>query len=392
MSGYFQRKKRKMKRKQIRWMLIAAFLLGWQSVIVYGGTISLTTGIRYDVFDEDMSKGSEVTIPVGVSYEQEQFSVYAESAYSAANVEPENEDESSLSTFTDTHIALSYLFLDLPVGIRFGLDINLPTGKERLDAQERLAEAGERHDLFEVDDFGEGLNIGASFGLLKEFGRVSLLVDGGYIFSGEFDPTSDIPDDTINPGDQILLVGFLNWQMSSEVIFEVFGVYSHFLADQLNGEDNFREGEKISFGSSLELDRIPFGMLFSVQYVLQGKDEESSEGSLQKESENSNGDEMFTILDINYELSPSVTVQLIGDVRHYGESERKDDLFNLPISGKRIRYAMGPGVLYKVNNHITCTGLVKYFKMEQEQDLAVGEEDNTYEGVNLAVGMTYTFF
>ena len=53
------------------------------------------------------------------------------------------------------------------------------------------AEAGDNNDLFEVDDFGQGLNIGASLGLAETFGPLSIAVNGKYRVNGAYDPTTD---------------------------------------------------------------------------------------------------------------------------------------------------------------------------------------------------------
>jgi len=386
----FMRKGRNMKQNLTLLLIGIAILIGWPYAIVYGATTSLTSGVRYDMFHEDSSDGFEITLPVGFAYEQEQFVVQLETSYGYANVEPEDADDTSFSAMTDTHLAISYLFLNLPVSIRLGLDANLPTGKERLNMRQRSAEAGERNDLFEIDDFGEGLNIGTSLGLVKEFDTISLLVDGAYIFNGEFDPTSDISDDDLDPGEQVLVIALFNWQMSPQLMLEMFGAYSYFFKDQLNGKENFREGGKVGFGGSLRVERKQIELLLSVQQVLQSKDEVLVEESLKTESENSNGFRVFGIFDFMYHMSPKLSLELIGDLRYYEESERTDELYGLPLRGRRVRYAVGPGAIYTLNKHLTWNGLVKYFHMEQERDIILDQE-TTYQGVNLAVGITYTF-
>ena len=57
---------------------------------------------------------------------------------------------------------------------------------------------------------------------------------------------------------------------------------------------------------------------------------------------------------------------------------------------ERLRYAIGPGAMYLLSDHISCTVLAKFFLMEQKRDILL-EQDVTYRGVNVSVGATYTF-
>lgn len=121
------------------------------SALVYAET-SVSLGVRYDTFSDDQSPkgtGTEVTFPVGAIYRQERWFLRIESAYSRASVDPGADVDAEISSFTDTLLAGSYMLPDLPVGVVVGLDVNVPTGKTRLDNTAQKAEAEERHDLYE---------------------------------------------------------------------------------------------------------------------------------------------------------------------------------------------------------------------------------------------------
>jgi hypothetical protein len=288
-------------------------LLFWMTdVCVYGKTTCMT-GLRYDRFEDDLTStttGTELTIPLRLTYERDEMLVLLETAYSRAKVEPEGDAAARLSGFTDTHLAMSYMFPKWPVGIRLGLDVNFPTGKEQLDLQQRHAEVGERNDLFEVDNFGEGLNIGLSLGLVQEIRNVSLVFNGTYILNGKFDSTSDIPDDELDPGDQLVLLVLLNWQASTQFTFDIFGAYSHFAEDHLNGHPNFRRGDKWAFGSRLLFVHKAMEIAFKVQEVIQGKNEILQDQNLQPEPANGNGSEFFGEGDVLYHVSSKLAFRL----------------------------------------------------------------------------------
>jgi len=375
------------------------YILGLVLIVCLGvsslayAKLSVTTGVRYDTFSDDRSpegKGSEITIPVGMAYEHKHLFLSVETAYTNATVDSGAVPDSKISSITDTLISASYLVPGLPVELLLGCDVNLPTGKERLRESEQNAEVGENHDLFEVDNFGEGLNLGLSIGLMKAFGSLSLGITGAYIFHGEFDPTRDIPGDERDPGDHTFVMATFNWQMSSQFSLRPFAAYSHFVADTVNGRQVFREGDKVVLGGSLRFDHKPVSFTLDLQHVIQGKDQELATGTLQTEFENSNGHEFSGLLEVQYAYSAALLLRLLADIRFYAESDRQDELLNLPYEGQRIRYAIGPGFVYTLHKQIACSGLAKYFMMTQEPQLDL-EQDITRRGFNLNVGLTYSF-
>ena len=372
---------------KLRIWVLGIFMIGCFCSPAYCG-MSLTTGTRYDSFNGDPADGTELTIPLGFAYEWDKIFVRLESAYSQADVTSVNEPDGTLSSMTDSRFSLGYLLPDFPVGIRLGLDVNLPSGKSALSELERRAEAGEQNDLFEVDNFGEGLNVGVNLGLAREFGSVGVQLNGAYVVNGEFNPTVEIANDNLDPGDQTLVLAAVNWQASRDVALEVMGAYSHFSKDTIGGEDVFQQGDKLVFGANLRAIYRALRTALSVQYAVHGKNNILIEDALETEPESSNGDEFFGILDLSYAYSASLNLRLLGDLRFYGESDRKDDAEELPLAGQRIRYAVGLGFSHFWNSHISWSVLGKYFILNQDRDVWL-EEDADFQGVNLAFGITY---
>lgn len=360
--------------------------------LAYGET-SVSTGVRYDTFSDNQSpegKGTELTIPFGAIYRRDRLFLRLETSYSLASVDSGADVDADISSFTDTLLAGSYTFPDWPVGVVVGLDLNVPTGEERLRQTEQAAEAGERHDLFEVDNFGEGLNVGLSIGLVKELGSLNLAVNGAHIFKRLYDPTEDISDDNLNPGDQTLVFAVLQWKTSSWFRVETIVAYSHFTPDKIDGQKSFQEGDKIVLNGNVRVQRHSMEIVVGVQNALQGKNKELLEDTLQTEPANSNGIEVFGWFDLTYRVSSKLDLQVLGDLRHYGESDRKSEWNGLPFEGRRLRYAIGPGAMYILNEHLAWNAVAKYFVMEQEPDF-FQDQDVTFRGVNVSVGMKYTF-
>lgn len=354
---------------------------------------TLSTGIYYDTFSDDRSpqaSGFELTVPVSMQYEQRNLFFRVDTAYSHAFVRPGSTDRESLSSLTDTFCTFSYTLPEFPVSVLLGFDLNFPTGKEQLSQQEKIVEAGEKNDLFKVDNFGDGLNLGLHLGVVKQLSDIRVGLYSGYTFYGEYDPTQDIPDDDFNPGEQLLLMTAFDWQISPQVLFDSFLAYSHFGEDQINNEPVFQEGDKLVFGCSLYMQQAPLNVSIGWQNAVQAKNDELVEELLETEAENSNRLEFLGSLDLSYAYSRSLMLHWLGDLRYYGESKRRSLSNGRPFEGRRLRYALGAGFSYAQDQQLSYHGLAKFFVLHQEPNVLL-EEDVTFEGLNFGIGMTYTF-
>ena len=355
----------------------------------------MTTAVRYDTAYDNQSPetiGYEMTVPIGLAYRGKRLAVSLETAYSTANVETGPDTEAKLSGLTDTLVSASYahLFPQRPIALIMGLDMNLPSGKERLNEEQMQAEWGQSNDLFEVDNFGEGFNIGLSLGLTRQFETVTLAAQGGYIYNGPFDPTSTIPDDDLDPGNQLLALGVLDWQAASWLRLNTFLSYTYFGTDQSDDTDSLRQGPQLAVGGNLSLDYRPWALSLALQGRFQGKNKVLVEDVLREETANSNGSGLFGVAALSYQLAENFRIRLLNDVRYYAETELTDKATSLPYTGRRIRYAGGPGFTYAVTSRLSCNGLLKFFVMEQQQD-AFTPQDLTFRGLNLNLELTYEF-
>ena len=99
-----------------------------------------------------------------------------------------------------------------------------------------------------MDDFGEGFNAGLSLGVVKELASFNLGLTGAYIFKGAYDPTKELADDDVDPGDQAVVSAVLNWKVASGIEVETIMTYSHFWAKKTDGMDSYQDGGKMAFG------------------------------------------------------------------------------------------------------------------------------------------------
>ena len=373
-------------------MLAVIILLGLP--IRAGAELTLSTGARYNWVRDDMpqrTQGTELTIPLSAYYAYgERFSISVDTGYSDAGVEYPEDETSELAHVTDMLVNLNYAIPKLPIALSVGLNVNVPTGKERVTQDEQSATIGESNDLFGVEKFGEGLNVGVSLSAMKNFKTFGLGLNGLYVYKGEYDPTADIEDDTVDPGDQYLVSGLLIWQPSDTANIVGLLTYSAFGPDRVAGTEDFQEGATLTAAGNLNYRYKAYDLAFSQQVVVPAKDRERIDESLQKEPENSGAITAITSLGVTYPFSASFKGTLLGDLKYYGESDRKDQENGLVYAGRRVRYSIGTQLTYAITPQFSCMALARYLRMHERQDLYL-EQERRFEGVHAAAEFTYVF-
>ncbi|MCP4403795.1 MAG: hypothetical protein GY801_41625 [bacterium] len=357
----------------------------------------MRTGFHYDGFTADSSpemNGYELTVPIAIAQQWEYLTIGLDTAYSDVEVDLGNGIDSSIAGLTDMLWSLSYTYA-IPghqTGLIFGFDLNIPTGKAGLTERQIITYIGESNDLFTVDNFGEGFNMGVSGGIMHQFEKAVLAFQGAYIYNGAFDPTLEIEADDIDPGNQTLVISFVEWHSTPWLTLGTAFSYTHFSPDKTAGEEYFRQGEQVSVGVDLRFTRNSLGGFMSLQRSFSEKNEllNQTADRLETESDNSNGQDYYGSAVVSYDFSDTFRARLGGNVRYYGESALKDAQIGLPYSGKRLRYAVETGINYSLNSNISCNGILRFFIMDQDRDIFF-EEDVTYRGLDVGLGWTYMF-
>ena len=164
-----------------------------------------------------------------------------------------------------------------------------------------------------------------------------------------------------------------------------------FGTDTIDGKERFQEGSIVIGGLNMQVELGKVNIAARLQQKFQGKNEESrTEESPAAEPENSNGPEFSGLVDILYAYSPNFNFRLLGDLRHYSESDRRDELSDLPYRGTRTRMSLGFGVVYQIDERLSLSSLAKYFRMPKDKDINLGQ-DTDFQGGNLSLGLTYRF-
>jgi hypothetical protein len=175
------------------------------------------------------------------------------------------------------------------------------------------------------------------------------------------------------------------------VILDALVSYSYFTPDKVEGKKSFQQGGNLTLSNTLNWQYSEvLGFMLNLQNSLPFKNKEWDDDKFTTEPDNSNAYESSGALSVSYTYSEWLRFQAQTDVRYYAESKRQDAASGLPYSGKRFRYAVGGGASFMLNEHLSLNGGATYFRIDQDRDVN-NEEETTYQGVNLNMGVTCTF-
>ena len=133
--------------------------------------------------------------------------------------------------------------------------LNLPTGSSALYGASRFARMDP--DLVALSSFGEGFNVGPTFGVNIPINETLLAsLSGGYTFRGSFNKEGALDPDTLlqptdraKPGDSATVTGSLGYTLGA-VAAQGSVSYSWDTASQVNGLVQYRSGQRITVTGS----------------------------------------------------------------------------------------------------------------------------------------------
>ncbi len=142
--------------------------------------------------DGRMRSGYQTAIPIEFGSWRPEFSYGVYTQYIMSD---------NLDTLTDTTLYLGASTIREKYWWDYSLAINVPTGKSALDWGERYARVTE--DLTRVEQFGKGWQFtpGVAYSW-RTNGTDVWTIGTTYTYGLEYDPTSDIPNDDLTPGDE----------------------------------------------------------------------------------------------------------------------------------------------------------------------------------------------
>ena len=353
---------------------------------------TLTSGLHLDAWSANDSsgqgKGYELLVPLGIFYDTPTWGLSARGSVGTSQHDLDGAPNASMTGFTDTTVS-GYYRLRLASGtdVRFGLDMDLPTGVSRLKTKDLPAIQDE--DLVALQRFGEGFDVNPTIIVYHNFGDWGLGGGIGYLFRGEYDPTEDIPNDDFDPGDE-LTVSFLGDVFLGDV-WRLIGraSYTHFTTDERGGIETFRQGDEIDIGVSLEWRPEPWWAVLSLRDIYHFKaDRINGTGEVSEEFRNSQGNEIRGGVTVGYIIDDAWTVRGMVDVRYVAANEypSSDPLYD----GGRFKIAVGPGVTWTLSRTFAVDASLRWFYLDAERSPIFPAGANI-NGVHADMRVTYRF-
>jgi hypothetical protein len=344
---------------------------------------TLQTGAHLDVWSGDDQDGHQVLAPFSLAFDTPNWGASLRGAYGNSETDPGG----SVTGFVDTTLSGYYRLAVRGTEIRFGLDLDLPTGVSRLKPGQAAAFADE--DLVALDRFGEGFDVNPTIVAYRSFGAVGLGVGLGYLLTGEYDPTRDTPDDDLDLGDE-LTVAVLGDAYLGDVI-RVLGraSYTAFGADRTDGRKTFQQGDELDFRVSAAWRPEPWFVEVVVRDIVRFKAERpDGTGALATEPSNSNGNDLRGSVTVGYILTDAWTVTGTVAVRHVFANDYPSD--DGLYDGGRTKVAVGPAVTWSPTRTFAIDASVAYFVLDAERS-PVFPRAGTFHGVHAALLVTYRF-
>jgi hypothetical protein len=352
---------------------------------------TVTSGLHLDAWSANGSsgqgKGYEFLVPLGIFYDTPTWGLSARGSVGTSQHDLDAAPNASMTGFTDTTVSGYYRLRISGTDIRFGLDMDLPTGVSRLKIRDLPAVQDE--DLVALQRFGEGFDVNPTVIVYRNFGDWGLGGGVGYLWTGEYDPTEDIPNDDFNPGNELSLsvLGdvFLGdvWRLIGRV------AYTHFTADERGGFEVFREGDEIDIGVGLEWRPEPWWAVVSARDIYRFKAERlNAAGQLGEEAQNSRGNEIRGVVTVGYIIDDIWTVRGTMDVRYVAANDYATSA--ALYDGGRFKIAIGPGVTWTLSRTFALDASVRWFYLDAERS-PIFPAGATINGVHADMRVTYRF-
>jgi hypothetical protein len=352
---------------------------------------TLRSGAHLDAWSANQSSGQgtgyEVLVPLGIFYDTPTWGLSARGSVGSSKHDLDNAPSASMTGFTDTTVSGYYRGRVSGTEIRFGLDLDLPTGVSSLKTRDLPAVQDE--DLVALQRFGEGFDVNPTIIVYRSFGEWGLGGGVGYLWTGEYDPTEDIANDDFDPGDE-LTVSLLGDVFLGDV-WRLVGraAYTHYTEDERGGVNIFHEGDQIDVGASLEWRPEPWWAVVTLRDIYRFTAERLNPGGLLiDELQNSRGNEIRGTVTVGYIIDDIWTVRGVADVRYVAANDyaSSDPLYD----GGRFKFAIGPGVTWTWSRTLAVDASVRYFYLDAERS-PIFPAGATINGVHADLRVTYRF-
>lgn len=349
-----------------------------------------STGLHLDLYTDDgapKTKGGELFVPLVLAFETERWAFRASGGYLSAWLDPDGGGRAEVDTFIDTTLSLTYgppLFGGLA---SFGVDLDLPSGTRRLTPEERLPI--QDRDLVLIWNAGAGGNLNLHVNWARPVGPVTLGIGGGYVIRRKYDPTAEIPDDDLDPGDQWTASARGDVQLTDALRLGLQLTHLRFGVDKMGGQEFFRVGPVWDVELSLDYRPDPWWVRIVPKVILNERhDRLDEDGRLAREARTGSGTSYLLALEVGYTFSDAFALRGMANVMHVAENGYPAD--HPFFDAGRTKVAVGPGVTWTWRQRVSVDFAVKVFSLWDRAD-AVRPRDTRFTGMHADLLLTYRF-
>ena len=297
------------------------------------------------------------------------------------------------TTLTDTTVATYYLHQRGTVTLRGGVDFMLPTGKHAFTRDEltKVVTDTITQDLMPLNSYGGGLNVNPHLlALWQANQRLTAGIGARYEFTGSYDPVSDTPDDTLDPGDRILGIANAAYALAEGQYLIASFTYSRTGADKQEGQDIYRAGDTLAADARYLRSWTPeLTTVVSVSYQTQGKSESQGQGGvLNSELSNSNNNVWEILFNNSWKYSSAFSYLLMAGYKQVLANGYApgDSLYD----GGRTRAFVEPGVTWRFHPLAYAALKARYSYLQDKQD-AFAAKDSAYHVFNFDAALVFNY-
>lgn len=344
----------------------------------------------YDWEGDNDTSGRQSVTPVTVTYKvTDSLDVGVRTAY----IDSENTTvgrEGHVAVQGDTNVSAAYV-KELPHNwnVRYNLDYNIPTGKEKLSGTEKNAIMD--GSLVQQTRFGEGENVTPGVVVTKIVSpNANIGVGLSRTIKGKFDPNGDVENDILDPGDESRLS--LQGHFAKGNTQFLGGLnYTHSDITKRNDANYYRKGDSYDTNVTL-VHALPKDQRItaSVRYSKQAPDTYVSNitGNFEKESRNINGTSLYTSIEYAKTWQGRHTLRINADQLKI-DANSYDQLNDLYNAG-RDKTQFGLGYDYQLNRKARLYADVKQYTMKDKATPAT-LVDTKYDGLQSSFGIDWAF-
>ncbi|HDM89581.1 MAG: hypothetical protein DRG33_05135 [Deltaproteobacteria bacterium] len=258
--------------KEVLIAVLSLFAL-WQG-ICRAAELKVSSGVRIEWWEEEDvdAKGAQISHPIEITLKAGDFTFKGFTAYVSTYYDAPHGGVTYREGLIDTKFNFSYEIIGkLPVDVLLGLDLNLPTGTTPLRFEDSIMLSDP--ELFTITTIGEGLNVNPTVALAKQWGKWIIGIGIGYTWRGEYDFIR-YRVENYDPGDVFTFTAKVGYEVFPGWLFALFGRYFHFGKDEINGVEEYQEGDLYSVGLSLNRRGEKWQGRFRAEYSWREKGKE----------------------------------------------------------------------------------------------------------------------